>query len=102
LPQRSAAGQHKARRRLSAVDNGPAASLSARPYLPHGHDARAAKCPDGGIGRRTVFRWRRWKRRGGSSSELPTPRIRPRSRSTDLCSSPVLPADCNREPAVRR
>ena len=25
------------------------------------------ECPDGGIGRRTVFRWRRWKRRGGSS-----------------------------------
>lgn len=35
-------------------------------------DRRCAKCPDGGIGRRTVFRWRRSQGRGGSSPLLGT------------------------------
>ena len=54
------------------IDSPPAPTLIARPYPASGNDDRKHPCPDGGIGRRTVFRWRRSQGRGGSSPLLGT------------------------------
>ena len=54
------------------VDMSPQPSLKARAYPASGDDDRKHPCPDGGIGRRTVFRWRRSQGRGGSSPLLGT------------------------------
>src|SRR5690606_9919256 len=56
---------------ITAVDTRPRASLEAPAYLP-AETGPPGPCPDGGIGRRTVFRWRRGKPRGGSSPLLGT------------------------------
>src|SRR5262245_32590952 len=57
-------------------------------------------CPGGGIGRRTVFRWRRWKRRGGSSPLLGTiQKIRESGRN--FADSPASPLSVSvRRPAM--
>ena len=54
------------------VDKASEPPLSARSYLLFRTLFRSAVCPDGAIGRRTVFRWRRSQGRGGSSPLLGT------------------------------
>ena len=71
-------------KRACAVDNVgaapyPRAPAKARQALPFALQV----CPDGGIGRRTVFRWRRSQGRGGSSPLLGT-----------ICSHQNVPKHC--------
>ena len=55
-----------------SVDSPPAKQLMAPAYPGRFLDWLPNMCPDGGIGRRTVFRWRRSQGRGGSSPLLGT------------------------------
>ncbi len=65
------------------VDNDPPGWLTARPYPRTGRMSPIRRmCPDGGIGRRTVFRWRRGQPRGGSSPLLGTNSLKSLNKSS--------------------